>query len=315
VPVEILSCDYPLDVNPRREAVEFEFRQFVERAGFVDADLKAVSGASNIVGAAAIVYPFTDVPTLLGASLWTAFLIVNDDRWDCATSARDDAVAGVPPWFAELRQVLDDREVDRRGADPLALFLSFTLDELERTLGAPALAELTREIRTTLDAMVWEHTWGSYTHAVSMATYLSFRRAFCTMNVQLVLDKWVNGGHSFAELADHPVRVAIDEAVVRFGCLSNDYYSWEREKRAVDTSNAVRVQMDHEGLSEEAAVAAVRGLCDQALRDLACLDEVLSLADAGDERTRLLREYLNSHKPLISAAARWPALTDRYTVT
>ena len=51
--------------------------------------------------------------TLKGSS----FLIVNDDRWDCVASARGEAVstrAGVPLWFAELRQVLDDR-----GGDPL----------------------------------------------------------------------------------------------------------------------------------------------------------------------------------------------------
>lgn len=309
--VEPLSCDYPLDVNPRRLAAELEFRQAVERAGLAGADLKAVSGASNIVGAAALVYPFTDLPTLLGAALWTAFLIVNDDRWDCVTSTN----GGVPPWFAELRQVLDDRAARGRGADPLAVFLAATLDQLERTLGGPALAEISEEIRATLDAMMWERTWGRYTHTVSMATYLSFRRAYSTMNVQIVLDKWINGGHSFAELDNHPVRVAIDDVVLRFGCLSNDYYSWEREKRAVDASNAVRIQMDRRGLCEESAVAAVRGLCDEALRDLALLDEALRIADPGDARTRLLRDYLDSHKPLVSAAARWPALTDRYTVS
>jgi hypothetical protein len=312
VSVEPLSCDYPVEVNPRRREAQAEFRRAVERAGLAGADLTAVSGASNIVGAAAMVYPFADTPTLLGASLWTAFLIVNDDRWDCAASARGEAV---PPWFAALREVLDDRSANRRPTDPLAVLLAITLDQLDCTLGAHALAEITREIRTTLDAMMWESTWGGYTHALSMASYLSFRRAYCTMNVQVVLDKWINGGRSFAELDGHPVRFAIDDVVVRFGCLSNDYYSWEREKRAVDASNAVRVQMDHRGLGEEAALDAVRVLCDEALRDLACLEQALTVADRGDPRTRLLGAYLRSHQPLISAAARWPAMTDRYTVT
>jgi hypothetical protein len=34
-------------------------------------------------------------------------------------------------------------------------------------------------------------------------------RGYSTMNVQIVLDKWINGGRSFAALRGDPIRRAI----------------------------------------------------------------------------------------------------------
>lgn len=313
-----IACSYPNETNAFSAEVEQAFTAAVGRAGLVGDDRASVTGASNIVGAASLVYPHADQATLLGASLWTAFLIVNDDRWDCtptSTGADDPADASAPPWFPELSRVLDSDVEPGPGADPLARFLWITIDQLGRTLGPHAVAEIATEIRTTLDAMVWERIVNRYTHTVSLDTYLSLRRAYSTMNVQVVLDKWVNGGHAFDDLARHPIRLAIDDVVVRFGCLSNDYYSWEREKLAVDESNAVRVLMDHDGLGEPAALRCVHRLCDDALRDLDCLAHALAAQNRSDPRTRRLIDYLDCHKPLIAAAARWPSRTDRYTVT
>jgi hypothetical protein len=305
-----IACDYPNEINAQARRAGRAFTATVEQAGLGMDDRTSVAGAANIVGAAALVYPRADEDTLLGASLWTAFLIMNDDRWDCSPPT-----AAAPKWFPELVRVLDGGVEPGADADPLARFLSITLDRLDRTLGPSAVAEIMAQIRTTLDAMVWERVWNRHPDTLSLDTYLSFRRAYSTMNVQVVLDKWINGGDAFDDLAGHPVQRAIDDIVVRFGCLSNDYYSWEREKRRADASNAVRILMDHDGLTEPAALDAVRRLCDDALRDLDCLATALATSDPTDPRTRRLVVYLNSHKPLIAAAARWPSRTDRYTVT
>lgn len=305
-----IACGYPNETNAQAPRAAQAFADAVEQAGLGGDDRTSVAGAANIVGAAALVYPRADEATLLGASLWTAFLIMNDDRWDCAPPT-----AAAPHWFPELVRILDGGGEPGAGADPLARFLSITMGQLDRTLGAPAVAEIAAQIRTTLDAMVWERVWNRHPGALSLDTYLSFRRAYSTMNVQVVLDKWINGGEGFDDLVGHPVRRAIDDIVVRFGCLSNDYYSWEREKRSINASNAVRILMDHDGLTEPAALDAVHLLCDDALRDLDCLATALATDDPADPRTDRLGVYLDCHKPLVAAAARWPSHTDRYTVT
>ncbi|GAA0506821.1 hypothetical protein GCM10011581_41660 [Saccharopolyspora subtropica] len=306
-----IKCAYERRRNPHAADAEADYRSLIASLGLADADLAVISGRSQIVGAAALVYPEADRRTLLAAALWTACLIVNDDRWDNSSAADDRLTPG--QWFAGAAEVVDTwRTSPVRRDDAFFELLRTTMVLLDESLGPQASQEIGDEIKRSIEAMKWEGVWNEFTGRTSLASYLSLRRCYSTMDVQIVLDKWINGGRSFAAIDDHPVRRAIDDVVTRFGCLSNDYYSWNREKRAVDKSNSVKVLIDHAGYDEETALARVREECEQAMVDLDCIEESIKRsAHFGDLEADLL-DYAACHRPLIYAAATWPTETDRY---
>jgi Terpene synthase family 2, C-terminal metal binding len=297
--------------NPHAADTDADYQSLVTSLGLAASDLAAISGHSMIVGAASLVYPTADRRTLLAASLWTACLIVNDDRWDCSAGSNGRRTPG--DWFDGVLELVDTwRTSTARHGDRFFELLRTTMALLDETLGTEASEEIGSEIKRCIAAMKWEGVWNEYTKNTSLATYLSFRRSYSTMDVQIVLDKWINGGRSFATLHGDPVRRAIDDVVARFGCLSNDYYSWEREKRAVDKSNAVKVLMDHAGYDETAALSRVRDDCLQAIVDLDCIEASIRLSTHLGDQARELLDYLACHRPLIYAAATWPTETNRY---
>ncbi|MFH9429880.1 hypothetical protein ACH4JZ_16505 [Streptomyces sp. NPDC017615] len=297
--------------NSNSAEVESAYSSIIAALDLQESDYAVISGHSRIVGAAALVYPDADAETLLAASLWTACLIVNDDRWDYVQEDGGRLAPG--EWFDGVTEVVDIwRTAGPRLPDPFFELVRTTMSRLDAALGAEAADEIGHEIKRAITAMKWEGVWNEYTKKTSLATYLSFRRGYCTMDVQVVLDKWINGGRSFAALRDDPIRRAIDDVVVRFGCLSNDYYSWGREKKAVDKSNAVRILMDHAGYDESTALAHVRDDCVQAITDLDCIEESIKRDGHLGSYAQELLDYLTCHRPLIYAAATWPTETNRY---
>ncbi|WET80801.1 hypothetical protein P3102_06070 [Amycolatopsis sp. QT-25] len=309
-----IECPYGRRLNPRAAEAEADYKALVESLGLAPRDLAVISGHSLIVGAAALVYPDADRETLLAAALWTACLIVNDDRWDYLTGVDGRLTPG--EWFDGVTEVVDHwRTSTRTHEDRFFALLRITMESLDKTLGPVASEEIGTEINRSIATMKWEGVWNEFTGNASLPAYLSFRRGYSTMDVQIVLDKWINGGRGFASLRDDPIRRAIDDVVVRFGCLSNDYYSWEREKKAVDKSNAVKVLMDHDGYDERAALSRVHADCVQAMVDLDSIEAAVKLSAHLGDQARELLDYIASHRPLIYAAATWPIETSRYRTT
>ncbi|MCI0385732.1 hypothetical protein [Streptomyces sp. CNQ085] len=307
---DAIEFEYEGRRNSNSAEAESAYSSIIAALELQESDFAAISGQSRIVGAAALVYPDADADTLLAASLWTACLIVNDDRWDYVQEDGGRLAPG--EWFDGVTEVVDTWRTAGPLSDPFFELVRTTMFRLEAALGTEAADEIGHEIKRAITAMKWEGVWNEYTKKTSLATYLSFRRGYCTMDVQVVLDKWINGGRSFAALRDDPIRRAIDDVVVRFGCLSNDYYSWGREKKAVDKSNAVRILMDHAGYDESTALAHIRDDCVQAITDLDCIEESIKCSGHLGSHAKELLDYLACHRPLLYAAAIWPTETDRY---
>ncbi|MER7568304.1 hypothetical protein ABTZ93_35905 [Streptomyces sp. NPDC097941] len=304
--VLVVDCPFPDRSSPYGNAAAEYVRQIAAAAGVRGRAGSAVVHGIALGEAAALTYPDADEDRLAVAALWIAFLVLFDDTWSDLLSLDEGWLEPVLEQHAIIHSVLDGHTAD----DPLARLLGQVLKDIHRIDPLWDDSRLRQEIKRYLAATLWELDLRDRRIVPDVTSYLRMRRVFSTMTVQLELDYFVCRLRLSEQVRSHPCVQLVDMAVADYGCIANDLYSFEEERTHGLSANIVTVLQHEYGWDIPTAEAHARKLCARAVdtyEDISTRPARYGLTEDDD-----LRRYFAHYEAFMSAAARWPARSDRY---
>lgn len=302
----VVDCPFPDRSSPYGDAAAAYVRQVAAEAGVQGRAGAVVLHGIALGEAAALTYPDADAERLEVAALWIAFLVLFDDTWSDLLSLEEGWLEPVLEQHAVIHAVLDGHGAD----EPLARLLGRVLEDIHRIDPRWDDTRLRREIRRYLSATLWELDLRDRGVVPDLTSYLRMRRVFSTMTVQLELDHFVCRLRLPEQVRTHPCVQLVDMAVADYGCIANDLYSFEEERAHGLSANIVPVLQHEYGWDVPTARAHARKLCAGAVEtyeDIRTRPARYGLTEDDD-----LRRYFAHYEAFMSAAARWPARSDRY---
>ncbi|MCZ7440039.1 hypothetical protein O7598_26805 [Micromonospora sp. WMMC241] len=305
----LVPCPFPDRSHPGGAAAAGYVRQVAAEIGLVGPSSAKVLNGIALGEAAALTFPDTDQDRLQVATLWIAFLVLFDDAWS-------DLVDFDGAWRSRVRAQHDSIEEVLGGRPagpahgPLVRLLARILDDIARIDPEFDTTRLRQEIRNYLAATLWELDLRSRGRVPDLSSYLLMRRVFSTMSVQVELDWFVDRLALPEAVRLHPCVRLVDAAVADYGCIANDLYSLDAERRDGISSNIVIV-LEHEyDWPEDRAVAYARRLAEQALATFQHIRAEPGSFGLPDDEA--VRRYFHHYESFMSAAVRWPARSARY---
>ncbi|WP_422754157.1 terpene synthase family protein [Micromonospora sp. WMMD708] len=305
----LLPCPFPDRSHPGAAAAADHVRRVAAEIELTGPSSAKVLHGIALGEAAALTYPDTDQERLQVATLWIAFLVLFDDAWSDLVQIDGDWRQRVLAEHAVILEVLGGRPAGPADG-ALVRLLGRILDEIGHLDPDFDTSRLRGEIRNYLAATLWEVDLRSRGRIPDLSSYLFMRRVFSTMTVQVELDYFVDRLHLPESVRQHPCLRLVDASVADYGCIANDLYSLDAERRAGVTSNIVII-LEHEyGWTEERATAHARRMAEHALLTF---QEVSEDPDRfGLPNSEAVRRYLHHYESFMSAAVRWPARSARY---
>ena len=306
-----VACPYPARLNPAAEQVLRAAVDRLIRGGAVDDRALTIATSSTLDVALALSHPNAPPERLEVAALWYLFLVHVDDHWDAAHSTED------PRWASRLHDEQEELRNVLRGDSPApgrtsAYLLRETLLRIAEVDPDFNTSPLRRAVCDYLVGVQWELHQRSAGRVPDLITYLRMRRIFSTAAVQLELTFFVSRCTLPLSARTNPVIELLDDTAANYGCLVNDYYSYRRESGIErSASNVVTVLRVHEGLNESRAIRRTEELVERSTQTFAETRELLRtcVRDADPDE---LDAYATCHEDFMSAAARWPAVAQRY---
>ncbi|NIF32056.1 hypothetical protein F3J29_07875 [Enterobacter sp. Cy-643] len=250
-------CPFTTHLNLSHDSSWAESRRWLLEMGLVQGE-QAIerldrSGFSQLTARA---YPNATPYDLKIAINWLVWLFLFDDQLDECCLGHQKAQAD---FILDrlLKLALSDEEAKILPQSPVERAFVSLWQEYARRLSAEQRRRFSQNIRNYLSSLRWEVTARSEEALPGVLTFIEIRRDTGAVRVVLDIIEFCLNDEIPAIVADSLELQLLKNCTIDVICMSNDLFSFEKERSRGDVNNLVLVWQENVGCSREEAVASI----------------------------------------------------------
>ncbi|WP_336709497.1 MULTISPECIES: terpene synthase family protein [unclassified Cedecea] len=260
LPLPEFYCPFTTHMNPSHDNSWAESRRWLVEMGLVQGE-QAIerldrSGFSQLTAKA---YPYAAQDDLKVAINWLVWLFLFDDQLDeCCLGHQKDQADLILDRL--LRLALPDAEGKLSPQSPVERAFVSLWQEYARRLSKEQQRRFSQNIRNYLSSLRWEVTARNKSALPGLLTFVEIRRDTGAVRVVLDIIEFCLNDEIPAIIADSLELQLLKNCTIDVICMSNDLFSFEKERSRGDVNNLVLVLEQNAGCSRAEAVTRIYGL-------------------------------------------------------